>query len=129
MTELKTVRAPGKVGAARGLVVPPRQRLGKRPAEDLAEVPRLPDRQVLDQAEEVGPGGGQGTADVVLAEPVELPDQRLAHPAQLVVKVLFRDFIDHGHPSLVGLAVLDGVSGNSRAAPVVFSSRSYPPVL
>src|SRR5262249_59511102 len=83
-------------GVVRGLVVPPGQGFGEWPAEDLAEVPGLPDRQVLDQAEEVCPGGGQGTADVVLAEPVELPDQRLAYPAQMVVQVLFRECIDHG---------------------------------
>jgi hypothetical protein len=69
---------------------------GEGPGEDLAEVPGLPDRQVLDQAEQVGPGGGQGAADVVFAEPVELPDQRLADPAQMVVQVLFGEFIDHG---------------------------------
>jgi hypothetical protein len=50
---------------------------------------------VLDQAEEVGSGGGQGAADVVFGEPVELPDQRLAYPAQIVVEVVFREFIDH----------------------------------
>jgi hypothetical protein len=44
-----------ELGAVRGLVVPAGQRLGKRPAEDLAEVPELPDRQVLDQAEELVP--------------------------------------------------------------------------
>ena len=45
-----------QVGAGGRGVVPAWQRLGEGPAEDLAEVPGLPDREVLDQAEEVGPG-------------------------------------------------------------------------
>src|SRR5215204_4220111 len=31
---------------------------------------------MLDQTEQIGPGAGQGTADVILGEPVELPQQR-----------------------------------------------------
>lgn len=50
---------------------------------------------MLDQAEEVGPGRRQGTADVVLGQPAELPEQRLSNPAQLVVEVLLRKVIDH----------------------------------
>jgi hypothetical protein len=49
-----------ELGAARGLVIPPGQRFRERPAEDLAEVPGLRDRAVLDQSEEVGPGGVSG---------------------------------------------------------------------
>ena len=40
--------------------VPPGQRVRERAAEDLAEVPSRPGRRVLDQAEEVGSGGGRG---------------------------------------------------------------------
>jgi hypothetical protein len=61
-----------QVGAALGLVVPPGQGLAERPVKDLTEVPGLPERQVLNQAEKVGPSGGQRAADVVLGEPVEL---------------------------------------------------------
>src|SRR5437868_15379105 len=66
------------VGATLGGVVPPGQGLRKRPVEDLAEIPRLPDRQVLDQAKEIGSSQGQGTADVALRQPFELPQHRLA---------------------------------------------------
>ena len=42
----------------------------------------------------------RGTADVVLGEPVELPHHHLAYPSQLVVEVLFREFVDHrGKPA------------------------------
>jgi hypothetical protein len=50
---------------------------------------------VLDQAEEIGSGGGQRAADVVFGKSVELPDQRLAYTAQIVVQVLFREFVNH----------------------------------
>ena len=85
------------VGAERGLViVPARHRLGERPAEDLAQVPGLRGGQVLDQAQQVGPGRGQRAADVVLRQPVQLPQHRLADPPQIAVQVLFREFVDHG---------------------------------
>jgi hypothetical protein len=59
---------------------------------------------VLEQAEEIGPAGGQGTADVVLGEPVELPHHHLAYPSQVVVEVLFREFADHrGKPATSNL--------------------------
>jgi hypothetical protein len=47
-----------QVGADRGLVIPPGQQFGKRFVEDLAEIPRLPERRVLDQPEKVGPSDG-----------------------------------------------------------------------
>ena len=84
-----------QVGATGGLV-PPGQGFGERAAEDLTEIPGLPGRQVFDQAEAVGSGGGQGAADVVFGEPVELSEQRCAYPAQIAVQVLFRELIDHG---------------------------------
>ena len=43
------------VGAGIGVVVPPWQSLRERPPEHLAEIPGLGDRQVFDQAEEIGP--------------------------------------------------------------------------
>jgi len=77
-------------------VVPPGQRFGERSVEDLAEVPGLPDRHVLDQAEKVGSSRGQGASDVVLREPIGLPEDRLAHPSQIAVQVLFREIIEPG---------------------------------
>ena len=59
----------GIVRALVGVVVPPRQPLGKRAPEHLAEVPGLGDRQVLDQAEQIGAGRSQRPANVVLGEP------------------------------------------------------------
>lgn len=87
------------VGAVRGLVIPAMQGSGERAIEDLAEVPGLPRRQVLDQAEEVGSGGGQRAPDVVIGEPVELSQQGLAYPAQIAVQVVFREFIEHKAPA------------------------------
>jgi len=55
---------------------------------------------VLEEAEEIGPARGQGTADVVLREIVELPHHRLADLSQVVMQVLFREFVDHrGKPA------------------------------
>jgi hypothetical protein len=51
---------------------------------------------VLDQAKQIRSGRGQGAADVVVGEPVELPEQRRADRAQVAVEVLLREFIDHG---------------------------------
>jgi hypothetical protein len=50
---------------------------------------------VLDEAEKVGSRRGQGAADVVLAESVELPEHRLANFSQVAVKVFLREIIDH----------------------------------
>lgn len=70
--------------------------VGKRSVEDLAEVPGVGISPVLDQAQEVGAGRGQRSAQVVVGEPLELPEQRLADLTQFVVQVLLREFIDHG---------------------------------
>src|SRR5580658_5710208 len=51
---------------------------------------------MLDQPEEVGPGGSHRAADVVLAQPLELPQHRLADPAQIVEQVGLRESVDHG---------------------------------
>jgi hypothetical protein len=63
--------------------------LGERTPEDLTEVPGLADRQMLDQAEEVRPGGGQRAADGILREPFELPDQHFAHLTQAAMQACF----------------------------------------
>ena len=84
------------VGESLGLDVPPRQGFGKGTVEDLAEVPGLPCRQVLDQAQQVGPGDGQRATDVVLGEPVELGKHRLALVPQVVVQVGLRGVVNHG---------------------------------
>ena len=59
-----------------GLVVPSRQRLEERPLEDLAEVAGVRDGVVLDETEEVRARRGQGSAHVILRQPVQLPDER-----------------------------------------------------
>ena len=84
------------VGESLGLDVPARQGFGKGTVEDLAEVPGLPGRQVLDQAQQVGPGDGQRATDVVLGEPVELGEHRLALVLQVVVQVGLRGVVNHG---------------------------------
>src|SRR5205814_195369 len=81
------------------LVVPPGQGPGVWPLEDLAEVPGLRVCQVLDQPEKVGSRQGQGAADVVLRQPIELPQHHLASVAQIAVQVLLRGIIDHGEPA------------------------------
>ena len=84
------------VGESLDLDVPPRQGLGKGTAEDLAEVPGLPGRQVLDKAQQVGPSEGQRATYVVLGEPVQLGEQRLAIVLQVVVEVRLRGVVVHG---------------------------------
>jgi hypothetical protein len=84
------------VGKTLGLVVPPGQGLRERTLEDLAEVPGFPGRQMLDQAQEVGPGDGQRAADVVFGEAVDLGEHRLAHLPQVIVQIRLPEVIDHG---------------------------------
>jgi hypothetical protein len=48
------------------IVVPPREALGERSAEDVPDVAGLGVGEMLDQPKKVRAGGGQGTADVVL---------------------------------------------------------------
>ena len=55
-----------------------RRLLREGPTEGVPEVAGLDPGAVLDQPEEVGAGRGERAAYVVLAEPLELPDQRLA---------------------------------------------------
>jgi hypothetical protein len=82
---------------------------------------------VLDQAEEIGPGGGQRAASVILGEPFQLPEHRLAHVAQVTVQVLFREIIDHGkracHPAPFGIDPgCGGPSSNAAVARVASTS-------
>src|SRR5262249_33446537 len=53
-------------------------------------------RLVLHQPEQVGAGRRPRAADGVLAEPVELPHQRLTRHAQLMVQVRLGELVDHG---------------------------------
>ena len=93
----RLVRGGPQVGEGLEVVVPPPgQSFGKRAPEDVAEVPGLGAGEVLDQTEEVRPGGGQRPADVVLGEPVELPEHRGSHVVQVAVQVVLRERIDHG---------------------------------
>ena len=82
-------------GESLGLDVPPGQGLGEGTVEDLAEVPGLPDRQVLDQAQEVGPGDRQRAAGVVLGKPVEL-GEHASRSCSGHVQVGLRGVVGHG---------------------------------
>jgi hypothetical protein len=73
------------VGVVFGVLVPPRHVLQERSTEDLTEVLGLAHKQVLDQAAEVRACPGQGSTDVIFTQAVQLPQHRLACPAQLVV--------------------------------------------
>jgi hypothetical protein len=66
----------------------PGKRLGKGPAEDGAEVLGADARDVLDQAEQVGPRRRHRSTRVVLREPVELPQQRFATVTKVAVQNL-----------------------------------------
>jgi ribosomal protein S18 acetylase RimI-like enzyme len=83
------------IRTARCVIIPTRQRLGIRATEDLTEVSGVPNRVVLDQAEQVGPCRRQRASNVVLRQSVELPYEGFAHPAQVVMKVCFRMAIHH----------------------------------
>src|SRR6516165_8218981 len=56
---------PHQVEMASG-IVPATPLSRKRPSEDVAEIPRLGNGEVLDEAEKVGAGVGKGPANVVL---------------------------------------------------------------
>lgn len=66
---------------------PQRLGTGERPAEGLAEVDRLGTGEVLDQSQEVGAGRGQGAADVVLGEALDLQQQGVAGVLEVEAKV------------------------------------------
>jgi hypothetical protein len=70
--------------------------LAVRAAEEVAEVDELTARLMLDEAEKIGARRGQRPADVVLAEPVKLPQQRLAGTLQVVKQA--RLGIESRHP-------------------------------
>jgi len=64
---------------------------------------------VFDQAEKVGAGRDQGTADVVLGQALQLPEQRVSRVLQVAAKVRLR--IKGGHADILPLA-----GGEVRAA-------------
>ena len=85
--EVVVVRVAG-VGEAR-------ERVGVRPIEDLAEVARLRDRQVLDQAEQIRAGVGERPAYVVLGQPVDFRHEPFTYPTKSVVQIGLREVVDH----------------------------------
>jgi len=76
-------------------IIEGRDRLRVGTVEDCPEVTGLGQRQVLDQAEQVGARSSQGASDVVLRKPVEFAHQARACLAQVVVKVLLGELVDH----------------------------------
>ena len=82
-----------------GAFLQPWQRLVEGLAEHLAEIPELHAGQVLDQAEQVGAGRHHRAADVVLGQPVELPQHRLAGGLQVAAKVCLGIRIGHARQS------------------------------
>src|SRR6202011_3367996 len=64
-------------------------------AEAIPEIPELHAGHMLDQSQQVGAGRHHRAADVVLREPIELPQQGFACVLQIAVKVRFR--IRSGH--------------------------------
>ena len=82
-----------------GAVLVPRERDAGGTAEHLAEVPQLDAGHVLHQPEQVGAGGGEGPAEVTLAEAVQLPGKGLVERAE----VLLQRFLLISHaPTLEG---------------------------
>ena len=61
-----------------------------RPAKGVAEVAELDAGEVFDQAEQVGTGGRQRPARVVLAEPLDLPHHRVARGLEVLDQGRFR---------------------------------------
>jgi len=77
-----------QVGVASGIVRRPRPLAGRAP-ECIPEVPQLDTGQVLDQPEQVSAGRGQRVTDVVLGEPIKLPQQGIPGGLQVKVQVGF----------------------------------------
>ena len=95
----------------------PGQRDPARPPEGVAEVAELDAGEVLDQPEQVGAGRRQRPARVVVAQPLDLPDHRVAgvlqvadqgllgslHEPTLSVGADRRDRIDSGGATVTGV--------------------------
>src|SRR5262249_8373782 len=58
-----------------------------RPTESRAEILKLEGRRELNQPEQVGAGRSHRPTDVVLAQPLQLPQQHLASAPEIVVQV------------------------------------------
>ena len=58
-----------------------------RASEDFTEVPEMSARVVLDKTEQVRARWGQRPTDVVLTEPVQLPQQHLTRTQQVAVQI------------------------------------------
>jgi hypothetical protein len=78
------VRCRPHAGVRVGALRQPRQVLAVRAAEYVAEIAELAARLVLDEAEQVGACRRQRPPDVVLAKPVQLPQQGLPGALQVV---------------------------------------------
>ena len=75
------------VGVGLRVGLQPRQPLAEGPAEAVAEVAEFDAGHMLDQSKQVGARGYHRAPDVVLREPVELPEQSLPSILQVSVKV------------------------------------------
>jgi hypothetical protein len=89
------VRRGPHAGVGLGVVGHPWQGLPVRPAEHGAEVLEFPAGLMLDEAEQIGAGRRQRPSDVVLAEPVEVPKQRLAGALEVGVQICLGVKIGH----------------------------------
>src|SRR5690606_9261292 len=64
-----------QVGVGLGVPGDPQPRRVDGPPEGGPEIERLGPGHMLDEPEQIGPGGRERTPDVVLTEPVELPEK------------------------------------------------------
>ena len=92
----RLLRRRPHVGVRLGALVEPRQRLGERSAERVAEVAGLDAGDVLDESQEVGARRDQRPTNVVLGDPVELPQQCVTGNLQVAVEFRLRIGNSHG---------------------------------
>jgi len=63
--------------------------------EEVSQIHRFRQGEVLDQAEQIGSGCGQWASYVVLRQPVQLVQDGLPDPPQVLVEIRLREVIDH----------------------------------
>jgi len=88
-------RSREEVGVVLGPILEPVIGLAHGPAEDWTEVTKFDERQVLDDPEEVGPARNKRATDVVLREPVQLPDDDATGGLQVVTQNGLHDAIPY----------------------------------
>jgi len=76
-------------------VVESRMAFRERPAEEISQIHRFRQGEVLDQAEQIGSCCGQWASYVVLRQPVQLVQDGLPDPPQVLVEIRLREVIDH----------------------------------